>query len=352
MIANPAIAKSTLLLDFLTADTTVLTADELIDVDRRKALDFRRLEEQTKFRTETSKRAKELEEHLATFKDDLVKRDGLTEVFSIIRSTPELKDLPLHYRKVVEWTRISFAATIFNLFVASDNSSEVFDQLKRLHSLLPYFLLRQVMKISNPVAMTRGFLDLFLAQPFGQRSLFQRIFAMTLNEDIKAMQKDIDTLQAELQEPIMAQKLKDYTMTSPTEQEIIRKEAADDDVDVVIAILRHSQAPTLESISMARIAKARNDSSDPLIEQLQRLLRLYTRQRDKQQMMEVLFEGITADLLRDIVSIFYEPLARVYKAANVADKINDFSAFLDDLIATVNKANSQRKRREICRDLS
>ena len=56
---------------------------------------------------------------------------------------------------------------------------------------MPYFMLKAALKISNPVAMIRsalspvltisvinavciGILDLFLAQPFGGRSLLQR----------------------------------------------------------------------------------------------------------------------------------------------------------------------------------
>jgi len=40
-------------------------------------------------------------------------------------------------------------------------------------------------------------------------------------------------------------------------------------------------------------------------------------------------------VLKDIVTIFYEPLARVYKAANIADSLSDLQAFIDDLIKTV-----------------
>lgn len=66
------------------------------------------------------------------------------------------------------------ASTIFQTFVASDNSSETFASLKRIHGLIPYFLLKAALKISNPVAMIRNVLDIFLAQPFGGRSLLQR----------------------------------------------------------------------------------------------------------------------------------------------------------------------------------
>jgi hypothetical protein len=39
---------------------------------------------------------------------------------------------------------------------------------------MPYFVLKGILKISNPMAMIRGVLDLFLARPFGGQSLLQR----------------------------------------------------------------------------------------------------------------------------------------------------------------------------------
>jgi hypothetical protein len=39
---------------------------------------------------------------------------------------------------------------------------------------MPYFMLKAALKISNPMGMIRGVLDLFMAQPFGGRSLLQR----------------------------------------------------------------------------------------------------------------------------------------------------------------------------------
>lgn len=47
------------------------------------------------------------------------------------------------------------------------------------------------------------------------------------------------------------------------------------------------------------------------------------------------FKGFTADLLKDIITIFYAPLARVYKAAGIADSLGDMQNFINDLIRTV-----------------
>lgn len=86
------------------------------------------------------------------------------------------------------------ASTVFHHFIAADDASEAFAGLKRIHGYMPYFMLKAALKISNPVAMIRSaslsflffcpipmekliclaVLDLFLAQPFGGRSLLQR----------------------------------------------------------------------------------------------------------------------------------------------------------------------------------
>ena len=71
------------------------------------------------------------------------------------------------------------------------------------------------------------------------------------------------------------------------------------------------------------------------------LLKLYARQRDKHQIMSLMFEGVTASLLRDMITILYEPLAKVYKTANVYNSVHDFKEFIDDLIEVVKQAEQQ-----------
>ena len=49
----------------------------------------------------------------------------------------------------------------------------------------------------------------------------------------------------------------------------------------------------------------------------------------------VYLKSTTSNLLRDIITIFYAPLAQVYKAASVGDSLGDLQSFIDDLIRTV-----------------
>jgi hypothetical protein len=43
-------------------------------------------------------------------------------------------------------------------------------------------------------------------------------------------------------------------------------------------------------------------------------------------------------LLKDIVTVFCEPLAKVYKAANIVDALSDLQTFIQDLMKTVELA--------------
>jgi hypothetical protein len=45
---------------------------------------------------------------------------------------------------------------IYHLFVAEDNSTELFAQAQRIHGLMPYSILKNILRFSNPIAMLRG----------------------------------------------------------------------------------------------------------------------------------------------------------------------------------------------------
>jgi len=52
-------------------------------------------------------------------------------------------------------------------------------------------------------------------------------------------------------------------------------------------------------------------------------------------------QGFTSELLKDIITIFYAPLAQVYRAASIADSLNDLQSFINDLIKTVEQVEER-----------
>jgi hypothetical protein len=142
------------------------------------------------------------------------------------------------YPRVTYLRPYRVAATLYHLFLAEDNSPELFSQAKRIHSMLPYTALKQVIRFANPALVMSGVLDLFLAQPFGARSLAQRVFGMALNDGIRSFQKSIDSLVVKIDEPIFCQKLKRFCNADEDLKNTIRAEAVADDIDLIVAILR------------------------------------------------------------------------------------------------------------------
>ena len=65
--------------------------------------------------------------------------------------------LPFHdvMRVLINHMNTRLASTIFHHFVATDDASESFASMKRIHGLMPYFMMKAALKISNPVAMIR-----------------------------------------------------------------------------------------------------------------------------------------------------------------------------------------------------
>lgn len=355
LLHNPQIAQTSAVQEFLTRDPITPTDEDVDDIHQRKAVDAKRVEEQKEFFEIARKRAAELDVYMEKFRQDIVERNGLTKLLQEIKDKPSIPDLSLQYQKFAEWLRIEIAATIYHLFLAEDNSPELFAQLKRIHSLIPYTIMKNVIRIANPAAVMSGVLDLFLAQPFGSRSLLQRIFSMTLHDGIKSYQKSIDAIAVKIGDAIFVEKLTKFSQAEDHIKLVIREEADAEDIDVVVSILRSDLiSPPLNSAQIGRLYNgyvAFNNAVEDVDEELKQgsqlfsylkqLMKLQMRQRDKTMMLNLIEEPVTLQLFRDLFTIFYEPLVRVYKSANVYNSITDFAVFLDDMIQVVEKCREQ-----------
>jgi hypothetical protein len=293
-------------------------------------MDKKRIEEQRQFYEVARKRAAELDIHMEKFRREIVEANGLSHLFQEIRVKNTIAELKPEYQKFAEWLRIEVAATIYHLFLAEDNSPELFAQAKRIHSLVPYGVLKNVIRIANPAAVMSGVLDLFLAQPFGARSLLQRIFGMAINDGVNSVQKTIDTLgSTRIKDDVLCDKIKAYVQADEGVKEAIRQEAAHDNVDVVVTILRseffqpelssqqvekvfnayvawNNAVENVRSRRLSRTASSRSNvstatnatgqvekemrSGAELFAHLKQYLKLCLRQRDKLMMLQIIEE--------------------------------------------------------------
>ncbi|CZT45753.1 probable membrane coat complex Retromer, subunit VPS5/SNX1, Sorting nexins, and related PX domain-containing proteins [Rhynchosporium secalis] len=351
LLSNPQIASTRAIQDFLTLQPMTPTDVDVEDIAKRKAMDEKRVEEQKQFYEIARKRAADLD----VFRRDIVESNGLTKLFKEIKEKQTIQDLSIQYQKFAEWLRIEVAATVYHLFLAEDNSPELFAQMKKIHSMIPYTMMKNAIRIANPAAVMSSILDIFLAQPFGARSLMQRIFAFTLNDGIRTFQKSIDALVSKIDDDVLCSKLQKFSDGPEDIKNTIRLESETESVDLIVAILRSEDiTPPLSSKQISKVFNAYvawNSAVENVDEEMKQgaqlfsymkqLLKLYTRQRDKAMMLSMIEEPVTLQLLRDLFTIFYEPLVRVYKSANVYNSVTDFAVFIDDMITVVDKCREQ-----------
>ena len=116
------IAESKAMEDFLTGHPVNLNQEEMEDIQRRKDMDEKRIEEQKRFYEIARERARELDIYMEKFRRDIVERsmfrcsvdyaftncvpDGLTYLFKEIKDKDKIADLSLEYQKFAEWLRI------------------------------------------------------------------------------------------------------------------------------------------------------------------------------------------------------------------------------------------------------
>ncbi|CDZ98138.1 Membrane coat complex Retromer, subunit VPS5/SNX1, Sorting nexins, and related PX domain-containing proteins [Phaffia rhodozyma] len=359
LLAKATLANSPVLRSFLLSQPVELSAGEQIDARRREDADRIREEGKKQFKREAERRVEELRSSIKELREEVIQTGGIRGVFEIIKQTEKKEDLPEDFQKVLEYGRISVAAAIFQTFVASDDASNTLSQLKRLHGLMPYFVLKGILKISNPMAMIRGVLDLFLARPFGGQSLIQRMFSTAINEDIRDLTEQIDVLSEKIGDPVFCEKVKQFVAAPPEIQKLYKMDADAEGIDILAVILRSPDAPALSRPQMMRVIQAhraysqyrseRVESADSdeddgpeqeegwLFVDLNYVMKLYSRVREREKMIALIFEGATAELMKDIITIFYAPLAQVYKAAGIADSLGDLQNFINDLIKTLDQ---------------
>jgi hypothetical protein len=363
LLALPQIALSGLMYRFLTETQIQLTEEDKLDISQRVLYQAKRDKEMKQyihFITKESTRYKHLWD---ICKKELAQPDGLMKFEQTLRTTSKLEELPEHYRAALEWGRLNFAATLYTTYCTTDNSVRFYQALVSTHKQIPYRTLSAILKYSNPTLMIKGVMDLLLAQPFGTASLMQRILTTGVTEQVKLAKDEIQDLEKQINDPLICQRIANFVY-KPEERSTFDIPTNSSDYDRLLIIMNdHDIGPdlTVESIRKFWDSKqwvdqyndpntpsppiSLNQSGEPtypefqFLEKMQQLFVLQTRKRDLEQMTSLLFEGITGDLMKDVLAIFYGPLAEVYQAADISSFITKVSDFIEELIKTINVVN-------------
>jgi len=333
LLEHPAISRSKIFRAWLTDDPITFIPEE--DTLGRAEADAARLKEQEKCQEEINERVKELHSTMEDLKNEITTPGGLMNLFGIIKKTKNIQDLPPSLKKAVEWGRINFAFALHKQFVTLDTATENLNNLRRTHSMLPYKPLSLILRLSNPIGMVKGVLDLFLAQPFGGKSLFQRILIANMHEESKALVKSIDKLKEKIENKDICTKVYNAIQTPRLSPPTEFKSHTD---EVLSVLINADIKPMLPQQVLQSLCQDDKEAKDQL-KLIYQLWEHYGRQKEQEIMLDLVFQGVTSDLLKEFISVFYQPLAHVYKSADISTTVGHIANFVDDLLRTIDEHN-------------
>ncbi|SCU82150.1 LADA_0C03334g1_1 [Lachancea dasiensis] len=336
------------------------------DMKRREAVDVENLHNQVLFQKLAFEHTLELQKAMKEFKASLLKDENyLVNLFAEIKEKTCVSNLSPTLQSFMAWCRVNMSATIYTTFLGGDGGHELFTQIKRLHRLMPYTVMVQILKITNPMAIMKGMMDLFMARPFGGNSLLQNMFSSVLSDDLKSQFKLARELEAAITGEsrfgsevvkVLAMAIFENEDSQFVDMDSVHGDATSMSMPIPVVLLmkcsdmghlsQDALGELIESYSLWKGRKnaeelelSRIDSSTSIADvpglyfsHVKGLLQIYIRERDKKLMKQVWQDPELSQLLKSMVTILYEPLVRIFRVSRMDVAFRSFERFMDDLV--------------------
>ncbi|KAG0668596.1 hypothetical protein C6P45_004567 [Maudiozyma exigua] len=377
------VALSSTLIKFFNTDkissiTDLNNSEIRVDIRRRQNIDISNLETQLEFQKLALERSLKLQDSMRDFKTNMLKdEDYLLSLAHEIKEKTSIKDLSPIFQDFIEWFKIYFASLVFQTFIGNDNSYGFYTQIRRLHKLMPYTMMEQIVRFTNPMAMVKGLIDLFMAQPpqllGGGQSLLQSMFSTILTDDLRTYKTRVknqenlivkesnDTAGAKAVIKILKWFVLDKVDGSakepkPFNMEDVHKEALTMNMPAVLIVLikcgdlnlipNEAVTAVIESYTSWKINNEDNaaslaagstesatiDDGSMYFQRVKELFILYIKEHDKRLMRQLWQDSELLSLLKAIVTLVYEPMVRLFKVAKMDMALRNFERFMSDLI--------------------
>ncbi|KAK4053580.1 hypothetical protein OIO90_003817 [Microbotryomycetes sp. JL221] len=330
---------------FLLGNAEDVDAEELEDWVERGEREEDKAEELRQKWVKIGQRGKTLRTTWTLYRTALIEGSEMDKSIAVLRKTSTIKALPPQYRDAEEWARIWVAYALHYFFVGSSTGEELLGLLKSFHDLVPYGALKLGLSLVNPTLAIRAIVQIILGQPAGQPSLFQRIFQIICNSQIKTQKKLVAEARNRVRDEGMCNALERHVYASYMERQRVRQRADEQEEDIVVTIMQeYSGSQSAQSVSewakefdkwerKGSIESKRSGNVSRFID-LKDCLAALCRKRDREQVVAVIMEPNTPRALHESIAVFYNTIYKVANASNLSARLGDLQAFLDDLIKT------------------
>ena len=308
----------------------------------------------------------------AAFKEKIIEQeDGLNEMTSYL-TVSNVNNLPMELQNTEEWVRIHMAVIMRWLFVESPSADTIFEIVRVIHNLMPYWTVRQALSVTNAKSMVQLLLSIFLAQPAGTDSLLQRIISSAISRDVSTIQNHVvEPLRKELPNIVLVNKIELYVRDRTAEDAVRMDEDTDatgndmlttillsnwdpfldmDTQDHVLAMQKaFAASPYRTNLDLAypsSTPQGRNKPPIPMWDAttvdmsnarefalLKLLLRALLEKRDRTNLAKWFGSSVFVHFVKDSLQhVFYTGLQEASRSADLSARLADLQKLMEDFI--------------------
>jgi hypothetical protein len=286
--------------------------------------------------------------------------DLLDQMLEKVTATDKLEDHSSLIQAGHEFILLNVASFLHHVFVMSPDGQYLVRLLENTHRLIPYYMIKQTLRVGNAASMINGMVRLILAKlsvtamtnwigltnnSNDGMNLMQQIISTILAWDTSEFQKRATKLESSRDAPEkrVMKAIKSHVYASRERHEAARNMSIQEQRSIIAVILDTADTP-LKPESL------KDNQHDVAMEYYSTYLSI----RDREEITKVFCKSnpdVLTSAVRDCVSAMDPVIRSIHNAVDLSSTVTDAENFITDLIKTSKpKKKSGRKSRETSKE--
>ncbi|KAJ4311938.1 hypothetical protein N0V94_007700 [Neodidymelliopsis sp. IMI 364377] len=286
--------------------------------------------------------------------------DLLDQMLEKVTATDKLEDHSSLVQAGHEFILLNVASFLHHVFVMSPDGQYLVRLLENTHRLIPYYMIKQTLRVGNAASMINGMVRLILAKlsvtamtnwigltnnSNDGMNLMQQIISTILAWDTSEFQKRATKLESSRDAPEkkVMKAIKAHVYASRERHEAARNMSIQEQRSIIAVILDTADTPIKPD-------SLKDNQHDVAMEYYSTYLSI----RDREEITKVFCKSnpdVLTSAVRDCVSAMDPVIRSIHNAVDLSGTVTDAENFITDLIKTSKpKKKSGRKSRETSKE--
>ncbi|KAF1363771.1 hypothetical protein EJ07DRAFT_101809 [Lizonia empirigonia] len=286
--------------------------------------------------------------------------DLLDQLLEKVTATDRLEDHSSMVQAGHEFILLNVASFLHHVFVMSPDGQYLVRLLENTHRLIPYYMIKQTLRVGNAASMINGMVRLILAKlsvtamtnwigltnnSNDGMNLMQQIISTILAWDTAEFQKRASKLESSRDAPDkkVLKAIKAHVYASRDRHEAARNMSIQEEKSIIAIILETADTPI-------KPESLKENQHDVAMEYFSTYLSI----RDREEITKVFCKSnpdVLTSAVRDCVSAMDPVIRAIHNAVDLSGTVTDAENFITDLIkASKPKKRPGRKSRETSKE--